>query len=118
MRKLAFISVLILLTTQVWATTPTKGQKPKKNIDEVSYKHVKAPKGLEKNANKSASINIRLVDVEGNLVMERQAGLMEFLDKDGNIEGLPENALFIVLRGNTAFYLAENDIEDTKENEQ
>lgn len=118
MRKLALISLFILLTTQVWATTPVKGQKPKKNIDEVSYKHLKAPKGLEKNTATNTSINIRLVDVEGNLVMERQASLMEILGQDGSIEGLPENSLFIVLRGNTAFYLADENTDNTEENEQ
>jgi len=60
----------------------------------------------------SRTLTVKVVDSNGKLVMSKTVSINEFLEKGHNIAGLPENSLFVLFHGNTAYYITEE--ENTK----
>jgi hypothetical protein len=48
---------------------------------------------------------IKVVDNQGKLVLTKAVSINEFLENGHNIVGLPQNSLFVLYHGNTAYYI-------------
>lgn len=57
-------------------------------------------------------ITIKVVDAEGAVVLEKDVALAEFLETKNEITDLPQGSLFLLLRGNTAYYMVDEQLEN------
>jgi len=86
MKRLLFAFMLGFLTFFMTKNTAAKNEEPK-------------------------VVMIKVVDNQGKLVLTKTVSINEFLEKGHNIAGLPENSLFVLYHGNTAYYITQ--VENT-----
>lgn len=60
-------------------------------------------------------LTVRVVDTEGNLVLETEVSVEKFLDKSNDIEVLPEGSVFLLYRGNVAYFMVGEEAEEEVE---
>lgn len=73
---------------------------------------VKGKKKTKTEQTQKEIIKIKVVDAEGAVVLEKDVALAEFLETKHEIADLPEGSLFLLLRGNTAYYMIDEQLED------
>lgn len=72
-------------------------------------------KGKKKSKTEKAekeTIKVRVVDASGGVVLEKEVALTEFLETKHNIADLPEGSLFLLLRGNVAYFMLDEQPEN------
>lgn len=72
-------------------------------------------KGKKKNKTEKVekeTIQVKVVDALGEVVLEKEVALTEFLETKHDITDLPEGSLFLLLRGNTAYFLLDEKPEN------
>jgi len=52
-----------------------------------------------------ATVNVKVISAEGEIITEKVVNLNEFLDKGMKIKELPDNSLFLLFHGDTAYYI-------------
>jgi len=97
--KLFVIFLLVLFTANTTIKAEGLGKIKPKN----QKNHKKTP------AFSSNFVIVKVVNESGELIMTTKVPVSQFLDKSQNIEVLPKNSMFILFRGNTAYYLVENN---------
>lgn len=57
-------------------------------------------------------LTVRVVDMDGNLVLETEVSVEKFLDQGSEIEVLPQGSVFLLYRGNVAYFMVSKKAEE------
>jgi len=53
---------------------------------------------------------VKVIDEKGMVILEAKVSVNQFLDKNSKIDVLPTGSLFVVLHGNTAYYITSRNL--------
>lgn len=115
MRNLMFLGLFILGTVllstpqdAVAGIDPERDTNVLKSQEAVEQLVIPTKFGRTKvETKKSQNILVKVVNAKGTVIVEKEVSLTEFLEINHKIQELPQDSHFILLYGNTAYYITE-----------